>query len=94
MKRFQKLLVVTIAILLGNFASALEITDVKSNYWAAQEIIHSIQNGYIQIIDGDKFKPEAPMPRSEFVTSLLKVIRRQNEPIVHKSIFKDINSGK
>ena len=92
MKRFQKFLVVTMAVLLGNFASALEITDVKSNYWAAQEIVRSIQNGFIQVVDGDKFKPEAPMPRAEFVTSLLKVIRRQDEPVVQRTTFKDINS--
>ncbi|MBR2069323.1 MAG: S-layer homology domain-containing protein [Candidatus Gastranaerophilales bacterium] len=93
MKRFQKFLVVTMAILLANFASALEISDVKSNHWAAQEIIHAIQNGYIQVVDGNKFKPEATMSRAEFVTSLLKVIRRQDEPIVQKTTFKDIKSS-
>lgn len=93
MKRFQKILVVTMAILLANFASALEISDVKNNHWAAQEIIHAIQNGYIQIVDGNKFKPEASMPRAEFVTSLLKVIRRENEPVVQRTTFKDINNS-
>ncbi|MBQ8475858.1 S-layer homology domain-containing protein [bacterium] len=92
MKRFQKFLVVTMAILLANFASALEISDVKSNHWAAQEIIHSIQNGYIQIVDGNKFKPDAAMSRAEFVTSLLKVIRRENEPVVQATTFKDIKA--
>ncbi len=80
-------------LLFANFASALEISDVKSNHWAAQEIIHSIQNGYIQIVDGDKFKPEASMPRAEFVTSLLKVIRRNNEPVVQPTTFKDIKAS-
>jgi hypothetical protein len=92
MKRFQRLLVITMAVLIGNFCSALEITDVQNNHWAAQEIIRSIQNGYIQIVDGNKFKPEAPMPRAEFVTSLLKVIRRDSEPVVKRTTFKDVAS--
>jgi len=93
MKRFQKFLVITMAIMMANFASALEIVDVKNNHWAVQEIIHSIQNGFIQIVDGNKFKPDAPMPRAEFVTSLLKVIRRESEPVVQTTTFKDITSA-
>lgn len=92
MKKIKKLLVITFAILLANFASALEIVDVQSDHWAGQEIIHSIQNGYIDIIDGNKFKPDATMSRAEFVTDLLKVIRRQNEPVVEKTKFKDVKS--
>lgn len=92
MNRFHRFLAITIALMLTGFASALEIVDVKSNYWAAQEIIRSIQNGYIQIVDGDKFKPEGSMTRAEFVTALLKVIRRDSEPVVQNTTFKDINS--
>lgn len=92
MKKFQKFLVITLAILLGNIANALEIVDVKADYWASAEIARSIQNGFIYVVDGNKFKPEGQMTRSEFVTALLKVIRRNNEPVVQGTTFKDINS--
>lgn len=92
MKKFQKLLVVTLAILLANIANALEIIDVRSDYWAGQEIVRAIQNDYIGVIDENKFKPESTMTRSEFVTALLKVIRRQNEEITQRTTFKDINN--
>ena len=91
MKKFQKFLVITLAILLGNIANALEIVDVKADYWASAEIARSIQNGFIYVVDGNKFKPEGQMTRSEFVTALLKVIRRNNEPVVQGTTFKDIN---
>ncbi len=92
MKKFCKFLVAAIAFSLFNMAFALEIVDVKSSYWAGQEIVHAIQNGYINVIDGNKFKPEGTMTRSEFVCALLKVIRRQNEPIVQRTTFKDVNN--
>ncbi len=92
MKKFQKMLIITLALLLANVANALEIIDVQSNYWAGPEIVRSIQNGYIYVIDGNKFKPEDTMTRSEFVTALLKVIRRQNEEVVQDTTFKDISS--
>ena len=92
MKKIQRLLVITLAILLFNIANALEITDVRSDYWASQEIAHSIQNGYIYVVDGNKFKPEGTMTRSEFVTALLKVIRRNNEPVTQDTTFRDINN--
>ena len=92
MKKFQKLLVISIAVLLMNIAHALEIVDVRSDYWAGQEIVRAIQNGYIGVIDGNKFKPEGTMTRSEFVTSLLKVIGRQDEAITQVGTsFKDIS---
>ena len=92
MKKFQKFLVATLAVLLMNIANALEIVDVRSDYWAGQEIIRAIQNDYIEVIDGNKFKPEDTMTRSEFVTALLKVIRRQNEEVVQSTTFKDVNN--
>ena len=92
MKKFKKLLVVSLALMLFNFAQALEIIDVKSNHWAAQEIVRSIQNGYIYVIDENKFVPEGTMTRSEFVTALLKVIKRQNEDVVGQTTFKDVNN--
>ncbi len=92
MKKFQKLLVITLAILLFNIANALEIVDVKANHWAGQEIVHAIQNGYIYVIDENKFKPDDPISRSDFVTALLKVIRRQNDTVEQDSTFKDIKN--
>ncbi len=91
MKKLQRLLVATLAILLANIANALEIIDVRTDYWAGQEIVRSIQNGYIGIVDGNKFNPEGTMTRSEFVNALLKVINRQNEEIIKRSTFTDIN---
>ena len=91
MKKLQKLLIATLAILLANIANALEIIDVRTDYWAGQEIVRSIQNGYIGIVDGNKFNPEGTMTRSEFVNALLKVINRQNEEIVKRSTFTDLN---
>ncbi len=91
MKKFQKLLVISFAFLLTSFASALEIVDVQSDYWASNEIIRSIQNGFLNVIDGNRFNPEGTITRSEFVTSLLKAIRRENEPVVQKTSFKDVN---
>jgi len=93
MKKIQKLLVVSLAIMLFNFANALEIIDVKANHWASQEIVHSIQNGFLEVIDGNKFKPESSITRGDFVTALLKVIRRQNELITQGTSFKDINNS-
>lgn len=93
MKKIQKLLVVCLAVMLFNFANALEIIDVKANHWASQEIVHSIQNGFLDVIDGNKFKPESSITRSDFVTALLKVIRRQNELVTQKTTFKDINNS-
>ena len=92
MKKFQKLLVITLALLICNIANALEIVDVRADHWAGQEIVRSIQNGYIQVIDSNKFVPEGTMTRSEFVKALLKVIRRNNEPVVQGTTFKDIES--
>ncbi len=92
MKKIQKLLIITLAMFFFNIANALEVIDVKNNYWAGTEIIHAIQNGYIYLIDGNKFKPENTMSRSEFVTGLMKVISRQNEPIENSTSFKDINN--
>ena len=91
MKNLFKLLIITTLFLTLNTAMALEIIDVKNSYWASQEIIRAIQNGYIGIVDGNKFNPEGTMTRSEFVYSLLKVIRRQNEPVTQDTTFKDIN---
>lgn len=91
MKKLQRLLVATLAILLANIANALEIIDVRTDYWAGQEIVRSIQNGYIGIVDGNKFNPEGTMTRSEFVNALLKVINRQNEEIIKRSTFTDLN---
>lgn len=91
MKKLQRLLIATLAILLANIANALEIIDVRTDYWAGQEIVRSIQNGYIGIVDGNKFNPEGTMTRSEFVNALLKVINRQNEEIVKRSTFTDLN---
>ena len=90
MKKIQRLLIATLALLLMNSSHALEIIDVRADHWAGQSIIHAIQNGYIYVIDGNKFKPEGTMTRSEFVSALLKVIRRQNEPVVQATSFKDI----
>ncbi|MBE7708419.1 MAG: hypothetical protein E7Z88_06910 [Cyanobacteria bacterium SIG27] len=91
MKKLQRMLVATLAILLANIANALEIIDVRTDYWAGQEIVRSIQNGYIGIVDGNKFNPEGTMTRSEFVNALLKVINRQNEEIIKRSTFTDLN---
>ena len=91
MKKIQKILVATFALLLMNFANALEIVDVRSDYWAGQEIVRAIQNGYIYVIDGNKFKPEGIMTRSEFVTALLKVIQRQDEKVTKNTSFKDVD---
>ncbi|MBR1617793.1 S-layer homology domain-containing protein [bacterium] len=93
MKRFQKLLIALIAIFAFQSAQALEIVDVKANYWASQEIIHAIQNGYIYVVDDNKFKPEGTMSRAEFVTALLKVIGRQNDEVKDKTNFKDLKSS-
>ena len=92
MKKIQKLLVVTLALLLSSIANALEIIDVRADHWAGQEIVRAIQNGYIYVVGGNKFVPQGTMTRSEFVTALLKVIRRQNEDVVQKTTFKDIDS--
>lgn len=92
MKKIKNLLVITMALFLFNSANALEIVDVYSDYWASQEIVHSIQNGYIYVIDGNKFKPEGTMTRAEFVTALLKVISRQNEAVIQNTSFKDVNN--
>ncbi len=93
MKKIQKLIVIFFALLTFNAVSALEIVDVKASYWASQEIIRAIQNNYISIVDGNKFNPEGTMTRSEFVTSLLKVIQRQDESVIQKTSFKDISSA-
>lgn len=93
MKKIQKLIVIAIALFTFNVANALEIIDVKASYWASQEIVRAIQNDYIQIVDGNKFNPEGTMTRSEFVYSLLKVIRRQDENVVQKTTFKDVNEA-
>ena len=90
MKKFQKMLLATTAMLMINYAGALEIVDVKSDYWAGREIVHSIQNEYIYVINGNRFMPEGTMSRAEFVTALLKVIRKDNEKVAQNTVFKDI----
>lgn len=92
MKKFKNLLIVTLALFFFNAANALEIIDVKNSYWASQEIINAIQNGYIYVIDNNKFVPEGTMTRSEFVSALLRVVRRENEPVIQATSFKDINN--
>lgn len=91
MKKFQKILIAALAIITCNIAMAVEIIDVQNDYWASNEIVRSIQNGFLNIIDGNKFKPEGTITRSDFVTALLKVIQRDDEPIVQKTSFKDVN---
>ena len=93
MKKIKNLLIVTLALFLFNSANALEIIDVKNSYWASQEIINAIQNGYIYVIDNNKFVPEGTMTRSEFVSALLRVVRRDNEPVVQATSFKDITNA-
>ena len=90
MKKIKKLLVIAMLLLFSGFANALEVMDVRADHWAAKEIIHSIQNEYIRLDKNNNFKPESTMTRSEFVTSLLKVIRRQDEPFRQRTSFKDI----
>ena len=91
MKKIQKLLVVALALSFANVVNALEIVDVQNTHWAGPQIVRAIENGYIYVIDENKFKPEGTMTRSEFVTALLKVIRRQDEPVVQGTTFKDID---
>lgn len=91
MKKFQKILVTVLTIITCNIATAVEIVDVQNDYWASSEIVRSIQNGFLNIIDGNKFKPEGTITRSDFVTALLKVIKRDDEPVVQKTSFKDVN---
>lgn len=93
MRKFKTLLAVSLVMLGVNFANALEIVDVKADHWAGQEIIRALQNDYITVVDGNRFAPEETMTRSEFVTALLKVIRRQDEPIIQNTSFKDINDN-
>ncbi len=92
MKKIKNLFIVTLALFLFNSVSALEIIDVKRNYWASQEIINAIQRGYIYVIDNNKFVPEGTMTRSEFASALLRAVRRQNEPLVQSTSFKDITN--
>ncbi len=92
MNNFCKFLVIAITMISIGAANALEIIDVRKDYWAGQEIVRAIQNGYIGIVDGNKFNPEGTMTRSEFVCSLLKVIRRQNETVTKNTTFKDVNN--
>ena len=55
MKKFQKLLVISIAVLLMNIAHALEIVDVRSDYWAGQEIVRASQRIALEV-KNDKLK--------------------------------------
>lgn len=92
MKKLQKFLIITFAALMFNMANALEIIDVRGDHWAGKEIVHALQNDYIRVVDGNKFVPEGTMSRSEFITSLMKVLQKQNDIVNKKTDFKDITN--
>ncbi len=79
MKSFQKFFItcmVSSFIFMGaNSASAVTLSDVSSNYWAAGAIVEAVNNHYLDI-KGDKFYPNSPVTRAEFANAIYKLVER------------------
>ena len=92
MKSFQKLFTtcaLSSLLLLGtNCASALTLSDVSNDYWAASAIVDSVQHGYLTL-KGDKFAPNDFVTRAEFANAVYNVIQRA--PISGSDGFNDVS---
>lgn len=80
-----------IAALSIKSAYALEVADVKSDYWAADEIKDCLERGYFRLDNNNRFLPEGKITRADFVNILLKVIQSDDLNYQAKSNFVDVN---
>lgn len=89
----RKLLVTTLALSLCTTSYVFGIADVWDDYWAKEEILLSIQNGFMNFVENDKFEPENSISRSDFLTSLLKAANYQKNNIQNVAVFKDVDNS-
>lgn len=95
MKSVKKLIkALSILFLLIGFQAsfAVEVKDVKANYWAAKEISNSIINNYLSLNDKNEFLPENTITRSEFVTGLVKVLGGESLNVFMENELKDLKT--
>ncbi len=93
MKKIFCLLVLCLLALSVNRVFALEVTDVKNDHWAAAQIANALNKGYMGFKSGYSFAPDETLSRSEFVHSLLKVIRSEDIMTDGTTKFKDVDSN-
>lgn len=73
-------------------ASAANIADVSSNYWASKEI-NEVVDDNIMTLSGGKFNPEGSVARVDFVQALLKLLTNDNLDVTISNIFSDVKSA-
>ena len=93
MKKIFCLLVLGLLIFNINTACALEVNDVQNDHWAAAQIANALNKGYMGFESGYNFAPDSTIKRSEFVHSLLKVIRSDDIMTDGSTNFKDVDSS-
>ena len=91
MKKIFCLLVLGLLIFGINTARALEVSDVQNDHWAASQIANVLNKGYMGFENGYNFAPDSTIKRSEFVHSLLKVIRSEDIMTGSPTKFKDVD---
>ncbi len=88
-KIFYNITFCSVFALTTNSVFAVAITDVPKNYWAADEIVYSINNNIIEAKE-DKFLPAEAITRSEFANAVYRTIERN--VYVDEKNFKDISN--
>lgn len=65
--------------------------DINEAFWAKDAIIHSVQNEYFDEIIGEKFSPNTPITRAQFVVALGKMMDIDINKY-YKNNFKDVQN--
>ena len=93
MKKIFCLLLLGLLLFSTATVRALEVTDVQNDHWAASQIANALNKGYMGFQSGYSFAPDSTILRSEFVHSMLKVIRSEDIMTDGSTKFKDVDSS-
>lgn len=93
MKKIFCLLILGLLLFSTATVRALEVTDVQNDHWAASQIANALNKGYMGFQSGYSFAPDSTILRSEFVHSMLKVIRSEDIMTDGSTKFKDVDSS-
>ncbi|MGF7144492.1 hypothetical protein HNQ56_002923 [Anaerotaenia torta] len=94
--KVKKIPMAVILILLGLLFSSTvhaadRFTDVKPGAWYYNHVKSAVESGYMKGAEANKFKPNDPMTRAEFVQLLTRLTDGYDADQYKKSpIFKDV----